>query len=315
MFNDKVLIRSLPGLGVDSAAVVLDYLVNNNNNLNISSDNRSQADSSISRQFFKLIYLSEDAQKFTGSKYLTEADPLLVKQYMYDNFLNNEKKLKIVTSHFQKFKYDIIFDQFTKIDIAVSKDFLIKTYLIFLYKYGMHKVERKLMHSKGQPVPFYDPDLPSDPDNALQKKLKDMFSQMSETSTIGFPMFLCTLAEDNKAEDDYRYFFETTLDRMVRHITIPHSTEIIIDSENYLFDEGMKDLDLLVQPYTDYFNGKQYREIKKYILKKVFGNHQILDKLNYNSSVEFLSFEGKIEWLLKNCVGYLEDVKRQYGFI
>ena len=313
LFNDKVLLRTLPGLGVDQAAVTLDFLVNKRNNMAITKDNRSKADSSISRQFFKLAFLSQKAIDYTGSEYIMHADKQLIKQYMHDNFLNNNTKLKIVTSHFRRIDYDYIFDDFYKVDIAVNKDYLIKTYLIYFYKYALHIQDDYIIHSGGETIPFYNPLLPSR--NPLQAKLKEIFFKMANgDTTTRIPMYLFTLAEDNKAQDDFDFFFKDTLDRMIRYVNIPYKSNLQIDSENYLFDESLKSVDLLIERYDNQFSNNEYKQIRNYMTKKVIGNHEIIEKFNYNPSLEILSYDNKLEWLKKNCIPHIEQINKQCNF-
>ncbi|CAB5221549.1 hypothetical protein UFOVP247_193 [uncultured Caudovirales phage] len=317
MKNEKVLIRTIAGLGVDSATSYLDFLVNKNDTLLFGTHNRSY-NASVSGQFFKTKFLLKHEELALGANNLELIDRESIRQYLHSNFLNGRQKLKIIASHYKFIDYDYIFDDFYRVDIVPTNKNMMKLFLIFLYKFSLFPMttpyEKQLSEIRGMNS-FYDySNLDPEDNYPLQLKLKRILRDNENGAGIKIPLFITFFAEENRSETDYEYFIEEYWKKFTRNMDVKFKTDCIIDAERYLFDETSEVIDALTSPYSDEFTKDEYDQIKRYNIKKVLGNLEILDELGYDDRLELLSDAEKKSWILQNFVPLMEKTKVEFNY-
>lgn len=307
MLNDKVMIRTMAGLGVDSATSYLDTLVNKNKSLLFGVNNRSR-NVGLTGQLFKTHYINKKYDiDGIGVDNMNNADPKRVREYLYSAYLTTDTPLKIVPIHFQDLDYDYVFDEFRKVDISADEEFLVKLFIIFFHKFSL------VLHSpleNKEKVEFYDS---VGSQNPVQAKISSIYRQDPSAKV---PLLATYFAEHNRPEDDYDYFFSKYYLRLLKCVDLKHhfKTDEVISANDYLFEESTQALDQLVQYYSDQFTSDEYDVVRRYNIAKVFGNHAILELYGYDEKVELLSHSEKIIWLKSACVPMYEKFKDSIGY-
>jgi len=312
MFNDKVFIRTIAGLGVDSATAYLDTLVNKNKSLLYGFNNRSK-NVGLTGQLFKTYYISRQLDRDAiGVETMNVADAKKVRDHLYSTYLTIEKPLKIVPIHFQNLDYDFVFDEFRKVDICATEKYLAKQFLIFFHKFALVAYDPFELNSAGKKdrVLFYNG---QSAQNKVQSKITSLFER---DLSVKVPLLVTYFAENGREEDDYEFFFKSYYLRFLKHVNHwrGFKTDEVIDADDYLFEESTKALDQLVQHYSECFTSEEYNAVKLYNTSKVFGNHEILESYAYTEKVEDLTHAEKMAWLMETCVPKYETFMESIGY-
>jgi hypothetical protein len=312
MFNDKVFIRTIAGLGVDSATAYLDTLVNKNKSLLFGVNNRSR-NVGLTNQLFKTHYINKQSDRDgIGVDNMNDADPQKVREHLYSTYLSADRPLKIVPIHFQDLDYDYVFEEFRKVDISANEDFLAKLFVAFFHKFALvlHAPFEKNVSGEKETVEFYSKE---QADNPVQTKIAAMYEKDPKAKV---PLLATYFAEHGKQEDDYEYFFKNYYTRFLRCVDLSRrfKSDTVIDANDYLFEESPKALDQLVEYYSDAFTKDEYDAVRRYNIVKVLGNHQILEDYGYIERVDSLSHSKRIEWLMKVCISKYEEYKESIGY-
>lgn len=312
MFNDKVMIRTIAGLGVDSATAYLDTLVNKNKSLFFGVNNRSR-NVGLTGQLFKTHYINKQSDRDgIGCDNMNSADPKKVRDHLYATYMGVDRPLKIVPIHFQDLDYDYVFEEFRKVDISADEEFLAKLFIVFFHKFSLvlHKPVENTVSGEKEKVLFYDKE---DTGNPVQSKIVEIYRKDPNAKV---PLLATYFAEHNRPEDDYDYFFGNYYMRFLKCVDLQHyfKTDEVISANDYLFEESTKALDQLVQYYSDAFTTQEYDVVRRYNISKVFGNHDILDQYGYQEKVDTLPHSERIAWLKRVCVQKYDEFKESVGY-
>lgn len=318
MKNDKILIRTVAGLGVDSATSYLNFLVNKDAEMLLFTNNRSK-NSGVTGQLFKTTYINNAADKEAlGAEEITFADRDVVKDHLYKKYLSIDIPLKIVPSHYKDLDYDYIFDEFLKIDIVPTEQHLVKLFLLFFQKFSCHAQNPRETKYDGSVslIPFYDYNDPISK-YPLQAKLKSIIKSNDEgRSSVKIPLLATYFAEQGREDNDYEFFFTKTYMRLVKYINVDKrfKTDLMVEADKYLFSESTEALESITDYYKECFNEEEFAFIRRYNLQKVFGNHEIIENYKYHESIDTLDHSSRIKWLIDTCVPVYEKYKEECGY-
>ena len=322
MFNDKILIRTIAGLGVDSATAYLEFLVNQGNSLQIHENNRSQ-NFGLTGQLFKTAYINKkaDMDALGGVNELFFAKKEDIRKYLYEGYLNTSTKpLKIVPSHYKNaLDYDFVFDEFRKVDITPSNNALVKIFILFFHKFAMFDCTPYELDENANKIQIYFWDYNvKENQNDIQKKIKGVFKSNAEGKTnIAVPLLETYFAEKNLQQDDYVSFFNSYFKRFANFTDVSKlfKTETIIRAEDYIFNESNAALDALLEPYMEVIDSEKYKTVTQYNVAKVMGNFDILDNYGYDPKVEDMSNGDKLKWLMDNLIPRYEIYRKECGYL